>query len=116
MDFVLTAIANQHLAERDYLIVDNATVHHGSDTFDLVTAALDSIGSKLIFLPAYSPELNPCELCFAIVKNYIRRRLTDPNIPIWSKIMLALTKINFDMLRNFYGHCIYPPYILPELQ
>jgi transposase len=115
LDFVLAKVASNQFANGDYLIVDNAAVHHGSATYDLIVKALDSVGCKLIFLPAYSPELNSCKLCFAIVKNYIRKRLTDPSIPIWSKILWALTKINFDMLRNFFKHCIYPPYILPEL-
>jgi transposase len=50
------------------LIVDNAAVHYGTDINEIVIFALESVGAKLIFLPAYSPELNPCELCFAIVK------------------------------------------------
>jgi hypothetical protein len=61
LDFVLAAVAGNQFENRDYLIVDNAAVHHGSDTYDLVVAALDSISCKLIFLLAYSPELNPCD-------------------------------------------------------
>jgi transposase len=59
LDFVLATVAGNQFANGDYLIVDNAAVYHGSDTYDLVVAALDSVGCKLIFLPAYSPELNP---------------------------------------------------------
>jgi hypothetical protein len=30
-------------------------------------------GIKLIYLPPYSPDLNPIEECFSFVKHYIRR-------------------------------------------
>jgi transposase len=84
LDFVLASVASNQFENRDYLIVDNAAIYNGSDIYNLVVIALDIVGCKLIFLPAYSPELNSCELCFAIVKNYIRKR---PKYSIWSKIL-----------------------------
>jgi transposase len=87
LDFILAAVGRNEFQNGDYLIVDNAVVHYGTDTYELVTAALELVGTKLIFLPVYSPELNPCKLCFAIIKNYIRKRMTDPNLPIWAKIL-----------------------------
>ena len=33
-----------------------------------------SSGVKLVYLPPYSPDLNPIEECFSFVKQYIRRR------------------------------------------
>ena len=31
-------------------------------------------GVKLVYLPPYSPDLNPIEECFSFIKQYIRRR------------------------------------------
>jgi hypothetical protein len=59
LDFVLATVASNQFANGNYLIVDNAAVHHGLATYDLIVTALDSVSCKLIFLPAYSPELNP---------------------------------------------------------
>jgi transposase len=98
------------------LIVDNAAVHYGTDIYEIVIFALESVGAKLIFLPAYSPELNPCELCFAIVKQYIRRRLLNQDIPIWAKVIFAISKISTEMLEHFYFHCITPPVVFPEFR
>ena len=35
-------------------------------------------GAKLIFLPPYSPELNPIELAFGSVLRYLRAHSSDP--------------------------------------
>jgi len=43
--------------------------HHGVDILHIV---LEFFGVHLIFLPAYSPELNPCELVFNVVKAHVR--------------------------------------------
>ena len=35
-------------------------------------------GAKLLFLPPYSPELNPIELAFGSVLRYLRAHSSDP--------------------------------------
>lgn len=50
------------------VIMDNASVHHGEEVADLTA----SVGALLIFLPAYSPDLNPIEEAFSSVKAYLK--------------------------------------------
>jgi len=79
------------LVAGDYLVLDNARVHHAKEANKFLVPLLDLAGVRLIFLPAYrfsfqfislpgqspnhhphllfSPELNPCELVFGFVKN-----------------------------------------------
>lgn len=52
------------LNEKHVVILDNASFHKGWKTADLITAT----GASLLFLPPYSPELNPIEKDFAIIK------------------------------------------------
>ena len=52
------------LDEKHVVILDNASFHKGWQTADLITAT----GASLLFLPPYSPELNPIEKDFAIIK------------------------------------------------
>lgn len=52
------------LTEKHVVILDNASIHKGGQTFDLITAT----GASLLFLPPYSPELNPIEKDFANIK------------------------------------------------
>eukprot|EP01127_Copromyxa_protea_P014895 TRINITY_DN421_c0_g1_i14.p1 TRINITY_DN421_c0_g1~~TRINITY_DN421_c0_g1_i14.p1 ORF type:complete len:331 (+),score=44.83 TRINITY_DN421_c0_g1_i14:465-1457(+) len=113
-DFVLSCVANNHFKPGDFLVADNAAVHHGSDTFEIVTMALETVGARLIFLPAYSPELNPCELVFSHIKTYIRQK-TRSDISPWARILLAASLVTPELLTKFYRHCIFPKNILPEL-
>ena len=52
------------LDDRHVVILDNASFHKGSQTAALITKC----GASLLFLPPYSPELNPIEKDFATLK------------------------------------------------
>ena len=52
------------LDDRHVVIMDNASFHKGSQT----AALLRGCGASLLFLPPYSPELNPIEKDFANIK------------------------------------------------
>ena len=49
-------------------IMDNCSIHHTQDVADLFQRA----GILLIYLPPYSPDLNPIELAFGFVKAYLK--------------------------------------------
>jgi transposase len=55
------------------LILDNATFHHGGPIAQLVEAA----GCRLLYLPAYSPDCNRIEKCWAWLKSRIRKSLSN---------------------------------------
>ena len=60
----------------DIVILDNLGSHKGSGIRRLIRTA----GAKLIFLPKYSPDLNPIEQLFAKLKHLLRKaaaRTTD---------------------------------------
>jgi len=60
----------------DIVIMDNLGSHKGK----AVRAAIRKAGAKLIFLPKYSPDLNPIEQVFSKLKHLLRkaaRRTTD---------------------------------------
>ncbi|KAL0483743.1 hypothetical protein AKO1_004442 [Acrasis kona] len=46
--------------------------HSGLDTFPTILRLLTSVGVTIVWLPTYSSELNPCELVFGWVKNYLK--------------------------------------------
>jgi transposase len=50
------------------LILDNATIHHGGRIAEIVA----SFGCCVLYLPAYSPDLNPIEMTWSWVKTRIR--------------------------------------------
>lgn len=53
------------------LILDNASFHRSEESKTLVEAA----GCRLLFLPPYSPDLNPIEKCWANIKVKVRELL-----------------------------------------
>ena len=63
------------LDEKHVVIMDNASFHKGSETARLIAQT----GASLLFLPPYSPELNPIEKDFANIK---RRYQYNPETSI----------------------------------
>lgn len=84
---VLTWVKEMLLPELkpgDVVIWDNATFHKSSK----LAQAFATAGIELLFLPAYSPDLNPIEKFWAWLKSWIR----ELNLPSLH-ISIALTKV-----------------------
>ena len=71
------------LIKGQIVIMDNASIHKSQKVRDLIEAA----GCRLIYLPPYSPDLNPIETFWANMKSWIKE-----NIPEINDTWLALTQ------------------------
>ena len=60
-----------NLTAGQVLILDNASFHKSRESEKLIKAA----GCKILFLPPYSPDLNPIEKCWANMKTKVRELL-----------------------------------------
>jgi len=89
---LLECCINGDLCQGDYVIVDNAALHHAT----------------------YSPELNPCEKVFAMVKSHIRHH-RDGHSSILFEILKSLSTITVHHVLKFYENAIFPTQILPDL-
>ena len=58
-----------HLKNGKIVVMDNAPWHKGQEIRDII----ENTGAKLIFLPPYSPDLNPIEQAWANLKAAIRK-------------------------------------------
>ena len=56
------------LTKGQYIIMDNASIHKDIR----VKEAIEKVGCTLVYLPTYSPDLNPIEHCWANFKNCLR--------------------------------------------
>jgi hypothetical protein len=105
-EFIISAVEEGRLVAGDWLIVDNASIHFGQATWEPLTNLLSAAGVQYIFLPTYSPELNPCELIFASVKNFIRNN-QSPHFRTYKLMLLALANIPFAHVWRAYEHCVF---------
>jgi len=65
---------------------------------------LEEQNIALLFLPKYSPELNPCELVFAQMKSYIRGH-RSPSYSLVDLMLHALIRIPYKSLIKYYERC-----------
>jgi transposase len=63
----------KELKPNQVIIMDNAAFHKSQKTKELI----ESVGCKLLFLPPYSPDLNPIEKFWAIMKRWIKNKITQ---------------------------------------
>lgn len=64
----VTQVLAPTLAPGDIVVMDNLGSHKGQ----AVRQAIRQAGAKLLFLPKYSPDLNPIEQLFAKLKHHLR--------------------------------------------
>lgn len=69
----LNQVLLPNLPQNSYLIMDNASFHKGEDIEELIR----SYNINLIYLPTYSPDLNPIEKKWAQIKSWYRKLQYD---------------------------------------
>lgn len=87
----------------DVVVLDNLSMHKS------VTArqAIEAVGARLVFLPAYSPDFNPIEQAFATLKQGLRSlgaRTTEAVMAATRDLYPRLTATD---TRGFYRHAGY---------
>jgi len=70
------------LAKGDIVILDNLGSHKGK----AARRAIRQVGAHLLFLPPYSPDLNPIEQLFAKLKHLLRRDEPRTDEATWRKV------------------------------
>jgi len=113
-NFVHWACIRGSLKPGDFLVSDNAPIHGAENSYVALDILLDLYGVRLIFFPSYSPELNPCELVFNVLKGQIKNKRKE-DLPIYQEVLKSLAVINEDMMMKFYRSCIFPKILLPDV-
>ena len=92
------------------LVVDNASIHKVAGIRELV----EDHGMRLMFLPSYSPDLNPIELSFSSIKAWLRanrdqvnREMESENGTVYNALWQAVHSVTPEKARGWYKHCGY---------
>ncbi len=92
-----------HLKEGDILIMDNLSSHKSLKVKDL----LDKKKVKLMFLPPYSPDLNPIEKMWSKIKAILRREKAQSYEALLDVIALAFSCISQSDTNGWFESCGY---------
>jgi transposase len=96
---------NPYPGNNSVIIMDNARIHYDDDLISL----LEGLGYHVIFLPPYSPDYNPIETAFSIIKSWIKRNydfMDACNDPIYA-LLIACSQITPQMAQSFFKSSIY---------
>ena len=74
---------------------------------DGVRPAIEAAGATLRFLPPYSPDFNPIELCFAKLKTIVRTARCRSIDTLWPLLGECLSRFTPTECRNYVRHCGY---------
>jgi transposase len=91
------------LSPGDVVVMDNLSSHKGPRVRDPVGSA----GATLLYLPPYSPDLNPIELAFSKLKQLMRSAAHRTVDALWSDVQRMLDLITPDDAANYIRHCGY---------
>ena len=68
---------------------------------------ISQTGARLLYLPVYSPEFNPIEMMWSVLKNFIRQFHDSPVKNIQSITQASLLLINPSSFANWFAKCCY---------
>ena len=87
----------------DVVILDNL----GSHKSKAVRKAIRAVGAKLLFLPPYSPDLNPIEQVFSKLKHLMRRAAERTPETTWRRMGTLLGRFEPDECSRYLANSGY---------
>ena len=104
---VFKAWIEQHLVRElragDVVVMDNLSSHKVAG----VVEAIESVGARVLYLPPYSPDLNPIELAFSKFKKLLRDGAERTVDKLWDLCGRILDLFTETECRNYLKHCGY---------
>ena len=99
----LQQVLGPGLQPGDVVVLDNLRVHKAPGLADLVEAR----GTRLLFLPPYSPDFTPIELAFSKLKTHLRTAAARTREALTDALQAALAWITAEGAQNWFDHCGY---------
>jgi len=83
----------------DVVIMDNLSPHKSAETLSLI----QQLGAEVLFLPAYSPDLNPIEKMWSKLKEFLRSAQARSRPSLIEAIASALETITAQDVINWFA-------------
>lgn len=87
----------------DVVVMDNLSAHKQASIRSLIQSA----GADLVYLPPYSPDLNPIEMVWSKVKSILRSIAARTFEELEDAIVVALSAISSSDAENYIRHAGY---------
>jgi transposase len=91
------------LQSGDIVVMDNLSPHKSDPTLALIISA----GAQVLFLPAYSPDLNPIEKMWSKIKSLLRTAEARTPADLITAIGQALAKVTPQDALGWFVSCGY---------
>ena len=93
-------VLDKHNKKGMFIVMDNCRIHHSAFVVD----AINKRGYKPLFMPPYSPFLNPIEECWAKIKSNIKRNPLDTNSKLTPRIVEACQSVTVEDCMGWIRH------------
>jgi len=94
------------LVKGDVVVMDNLRAHKVKG----IKEAIEARGAKVIYLPPYSPDLNPIEKCWSKIKTYLRAAKARTRQALEQALKEALLLVTEKDAQGWFASCGYPVY------
>jgi len=91
------------LREGQIVVMDNLGAHRPERVRELIEAR----GAELVFVPSYSPDLNPIEEAFSKIKNILRKLGARTHEALLKAIEEALSEVTPADAAGWFDQCGY---------
>ena len=91
------------LKKGDIVVMDNLSSHKNPKIIEL----LESKKAKALYLPPYSPDLNPIEMMWSKIKAYLKNAVTDTLDQLNESIKVAFANVTKNDAKAWYKHAGY---------
>ncbi|KAL7327050.1 hypothetical protein PS15p_212328 [Mucor circinelloides] len=85
-----------------HIVMDNAPIHMPKAINPIILGR----GYILVYLPPYSPELNPIEMLWKVLKDHVRRTLLTATGSLTLGIIGGSENVPLERIQNFIQHSI----------
>ena len=98
-NFTNTLIEKLGESSNCYFILDNVRFHHNKKIKECIQQQ-----NNIMYIPPYSPELNPIEMSFHVIKNKLRRTLCEGIVETKEKLAEIISSLETTIFENFFNY------------